>query len=91
MNFKKPWFFYGIFGLVLVCFVVLGKKYILDKDNIQPDELVIYMSIFIGFIALIHFFMDKKCRNPLKCKPKIIINYFQITVDILKRKNQFYE
>jgi len=80
MNFKKPWFFYGIFALVLVCIVDLGKKYILDKDNIQPDELVIYMSIFIGFIALIHFFIDKKCRNPLRCKPKILAYIIVVTL-----------
>lgn len=80
MNFKKPWFFYGIFALVLVCIVDLGKKYILDKDNIRPDELVIYMSILIGFIALIHFFMDKKCRNPLKCKPKILAYIIVVTL-----------
>ena len=63
MNFNKPWFIYGIFALVLVCFVDLGKKYILDKENIQPDELVIYMSILIGIIATIHFFMDKGCQK----------------------------
>ncbi len=80
MNFKKPWFFYGIFALVFVCIVDLGKKYILDKDNIRPDELVIYMSILIGFIALIHFFMDKKCRNPLKCKPKILAYIIVVTL-----------
>ena len=80
MNFKKPWFFYGIFALVLVCIVDLGKKYILDKDNIQPDELVIYMSIFIGFIALIHLFIDKKCRNPLRCEPKILAYIIVVTL-----------
>lgn len=80
MNFKKPWFFYGIFALVLVCIVDLGKKYILDKDNIQPDELVIYMSIFVGFIALIHFFIDKKCRNPLRCKPKMLAYIIVVTL-----------
>ena len=80
MNFKKPWFFYGIFALVLVCIVDLGKKYIMDKDNIQPDELVIYMSIFIGFIALINLFIDKKCRNPLRCKPKILAYIIVVTL-----------
>ena len=80
MNFKKPWFFYGIFALVLVCIVDLGKKYILDKDNIQPDELVIYMSIFVGFIALVHFFIDKKCRNPLRCKPKMLAYIIVVTL-----------
>ena len=62
MNFNKPWFLYGFFALVLVCIVDLGKKYILDKENIQPDELVIYMSIMIGLIGFIHLLMDKKCN-----------------------------
>ena len=37
--------FYGIMALVLVCIIDLGKKYILDKENIKPDELVLYMSM----------------------------------------------
>jgi len=80
VNLKKPWFFYGIFALILVCIVDLGKKYILDKENIRPDELVIYMSITVGLIALIHFFMDRKCRNPLKCKPKILLYIIVVTI-----------
>jgi len=79
MNFNKPWFLYGFFALVLVCIVDLGKKYILDKENIQPDELVIYMSIMIGLIGFIHLLMDKKCKNPLKCKPKILIYVLVVT------------
>jgi drug/metabolite transporter (DMT)-like permease len=80
MNFNKPWFLYGIFALVIVCIVDLGKKYILDKENIHPDELVIYMSITVGIIASIHLLMDKTCRNPLKCKPKILLYVFVVTM-----------
>jgi uncharacterized membrane protein len=79
MDFKKPWFVYGIFALFIVCIVDLSKKNLLDKENVKPDELVIYMSIIIGFIALIHYFFDKKCRNPLKCKPTVLIYIIVIT------------
>ena len=80
MNFKKPWFLYGVFALVLVCIVDLGKKFILDKENIKPDELVIYMSMTVGLIALLHFFTDKQCKNPLNCKPKVLIYIFVVTL-----------
>jgi len=80
MDFKKPWFLYGIFALVFVVFVDLGKKHILDKENIQPDELVIYMSMIIGLIGFIHFFIDKKCKNPLNCKPKLLMYILVVTL-----------
>ena len=80
MNFNKPWFFYGIIALVLVCIIDLGKKYILDKENIKPDELVLYMSMTVGLIAFIHFLMDKTCKNPLKCKPKVLVYILVVTL-----------
>jgi len=80
MNFNKPWFFYGIIALVLVCIIDLGKKYILDKENIKPDELVLYMSMIVGLIAFIHFLMDKTCKNPLNCKPKVLAYILVVTL-----------
>lgn len=69
----EKWLYYSLVALVLVCGVDLGRKYILDKGMIDPDSMVVYISIILGVFATIHFFMDKNCQNPLKCKPKVIL------------------
>lgn len=78
----EKWLYYSLIALVLVCGVDLGKKYILDKDMIDSDSLVVYISIFLGIFATIHFFMDKKCQNPLKCKPKVIMYIIAVSLFI---------
>ena len=54
----KKWLLYSLFALFLVCGIDLGKKYILDLNLIDPDSLVIYTTILVGFIGLIHFFLN---------------------------------
>lgn len=80
MKFNNLWFYYGIAALVLVCIIDLGKKYILDNENIEADELVIYMSVILGLIATIHYYMDKKCKSPLKFRPIVLVYVLVITV-----------
>ena len=68
----KIWLLYSIIALALLCAIDLGKKYILDEKMIEPDNLVIYISIVIGVIAIVHLFFDKKCKYPDKYKPLVL-------------------
>ena len=68
----KVWLFYSIIALAFVCITDLSKKYILDEKMIDPDNLVIYISLVIGFIAILHLLFDKKCNNPKKYKPMVL-------------------
>mgnify|MGYP005643868747 CR=1 FL=1 len=81
MNFNKPWFYYSLAALFLVCFVDLGQKYVMDRKIItNPNHLVIYLSIFVGFFGFIHFFMDKSCKSPLECDYNLILHIFILAI-----------
>ena len=56
MVFKGKWFILAVMCLFLAAIIDLSKKYILDKNIIKPNEMVIYTTIGIGFFGLIHFF-----------------------------------
>jgi len=78
---QRPWFFYALLALLLVCVVDLGKKYILDKNIVKhPRHLVIYLSIIVGFLGLIHYVTDNSCKSIFKCKPDILIILFFISM-----------
>lgn len=78
---QRPWFLYAVFALILVCVVDLGKKYILDKNIVkQPKHLVIYLSIIVGFLGLIHYTMDNSCKSIFKCKSEMILLLFFISL-----------
>ena len=78
----KIWFLYSIVALALVSIIELGKKYILDEKMIEPDNLVVYISIVIGIIAIVHLFLDKKCKNPGKYKPQVLFYIVLIAICI---------
>lgn len=81
MNFNKPWFYYSLAALFLVCFVDLGKKYVMDNKIItNPNHLVIYLSIFLGFLGIIHLFMDKSCKYPTECDYNVIGYMFILAI-----------
>ena len=69
----KKWLLYSIFALILVCGIDLGKKYILDLKLIDSDSLVIYTTVLVGFIGLIHFFLNDKCKKVSNCNIKTLI------------------
>lgn len=73
MVFKGKWFILAVACLFLAAIIDLTKKYILDKDIVKPNEMVIYTTIAIGFFGLIHFFCDKKCRSPKKINSKLLL------------------
>jgi drug/metabolite transporter (DMT)-like permease len=73
MVFNGKWFILAIICLVLVAIIDLSKKYILDKNIINPNEMVIYTTILVGFFGLLHWFCDKKCRPLKKLNSKIFI------------------
>lgn len=76
----KIWLLYSIVALVLLCAIDLVKKYILDEKMIEPDNLVVYVSIVIGIIAIVHLFLDKKCKNPGKYKPNVLLYILLIAI-----------
>tara|TARA_X000000368_G_C23004420_1_gene700468 strand:+ start:448 stop:897 length:450 start_codon:yes stop_codon:yes gene_type:complete len=73
MIFYGKWFILAVICLFLVAIIDLSKKYILDKNIINPNEMVIYTTILIGFFGLLHWIYDKKCRPLKKLNAKISI------------------
>lgn len=76
MVFKGLWFILAVVCLFLAAFIDLSKKYILDKNIVKPNELVIYTTISIGLFGLIHLCVDKKCRTPKKLSGKTLLLLF---------------
>ena len=66
MIFKGKWFILAVIAMFIVVMIDSSKKYILDKNMIKPNELVIYSTIGIGLFGLMHFFYDKDCRHPIE-------------------------
>jgi uncharacterized membrane protein len=75
----KKWLLYSLFALFLVCGIDLGKKYILDLKLIDPDSLVIYTTILVGFLGLIHLFLNKKCKKISSCNFKTLMYLFIVS------------
>jgi uncharacterized membrane protein len=81
MNIYSKWFMYAIFALILSSIYDLGRKYIMDKKSMNDDEVIIYMSLFLGFIALIHIqFTKKTCRLPTQISPGILFYVFLLAM-----------
>tara|TARA_B100000795_G_scaffold269545_2_gene259255 strand:- start:731 stop:1180 length:450 start_codon:yes stop_codon:yes gene_type:complete len=80
MIFKGEWFVLALFGMLLICIIDLSKKYILDKNIIKTNELVIYSTILVGLIGVFHFLFEKKCRYPNKFDMKILILLFGLAI-----------
>ena len=53
MIFNGKWFILAVICLFLVAIIDLSKKYILDKNIINPNEMVIYTTIIIGFFGIV--------------------------------------
>jgi len=73
MIFKGKWFILAVICMFLVVIIDSSKKFILDKNMIKPNELVIYSTIGIGLFGLIHFFYDKECRPPTEFNTKMLL------------------
>lgn len=73
MVFKGKWFFLALIAMILAVFIDASKKYILDKNMIKPNELIIYCTILIGIFATCHYFYDKKCRPIYKINKKLLL------------------
>tara|TARA_B100000795_G_scaffold262877_1_gene241283 strand:- start:248 stop:694 length:447 start_codon:yes stop_codon:yes gene_type:complete len=72
---KLTWVIFALISLICVVFIDLTKKYILDKNIIRPNELIIYSAIFAGVLGIGHFLFDKECRhvNKIDKKPLVCI------------------
>jgi len=82
INIYNKWFGYSILGIIFVCFVDLGRKYVLDKNMIMVDELIIYLAIFAGVLGTLHFILDRKCRYPREIKPKSLFYVFLLAISV---------
>jgi membrane-associated HD superfamily phosphohydrolase len=80
MIFKGEWFLLALVGMFLICIIDLSKKYILDKNMIKTNELVIYSAILAGLIGVLHFLFGKKCRSPNKFDVNILILLFGLAI-----------
>ena len=43
INIYSKWFGFSILAIFFVCIVDLGRKYVLDKNMINVDEMIIYL------------------------------------------------
>ena len=82
INVRSKWFLYSILGIFFVCIVDLGRKYLLDKNHIKVDEMIIYLAIFAGILGFMHFMFDSKCRNPNKISGKSLFYVFLLAVSV---------
>jgi hypothetical protein len=78
----SKWFGYSILGIVFVCIVDLGRKYVLDKNMINVDEMIIYLAVFAGILGLLHYFLDNKCRNPVEIKSTSLFYIFLLAIAV---------
>ncbi len=81
-NVNSKWFGYSILGIIFVCIVDLGRKYVLDKNMIKVDEMIIYLAIFAGFMGILHYLFDRKCRTPMQIKTKPMIYIFLLAIAV---------
>ena len=81
-NIYSKWFGYAVIGIIFVCVVDLGRKYILDKNMINVDEMIIYLAIFAGILGTLHYILDKKCRNPIDIKSKNLFYIFLLALGV---------
>ena len=82
MNIYNKWFGYSLLGIIFVCVVDLGRKYVLDKNMIRVDEMIIYLAIFAGMLGVIHFLVDKKCRYPTQIKSNSLFYIFLLALSV---------
>jgi len=78
----SKWFGYSLIGILFVCIVDLGRKYVLDRNMIKVDEMIIYLAIFAGFLGVFHYLFDGKCRNPMQIKFKPMIYIFLLAIAV---------
>ena len=78
MVFKGLWFILAVVCLFLAAFIDLSKKYILDKNIVKPNELVIYTTISIGLFGLIHLCLDKNVEHQKSLVEKHFYYYFYL-------------
>ena len=73
MVFKGKWFILAVACLFLAAMIDLSKKYILDKNMIKPNEMVIYVAIIIGLFGLCHYMYDNDCRGIHQMNKKLFL------------------
>tara|TARA_B100000795_G_scaffold269545_2_gene259254 strand:- start:212 stop:670 length:459 start_codon:yes stop_codon:yes gene_type:complete len=82
INLKEKWLGYSILGIIFVCIVDLGRKYVLDKNMIRVDEMIIYLAMFAGILGALHYFFDNKCRSPTEIKSKSLFYIFLLAISV---------
>ena len=82
INIYSKWFGYSILGIIFVCVVDLGRKYVLDKNMIKVDEMIIYLAMFAGVLGFSHFLLDRKCRNPSLIPRKSLFYVFLLALSV---------
>tara|TARA_Y100001935_G_C17215546_1_gene462397 strand:+ start:549 stop:1007 length:459 start_codon:yes stop_codon:yes gene_type:complete len=82
INIYSKWFGFSILAIFFVCIVDLGRKYVLDKNMINVDEMIIYLAMFAGILGFFHYVSDKRCRNPSKIPNKSLVYIFLLALSV---------
>ena len=82
INIYSKWFGYSILGIIFVCVVDLGIKYVLDKNMIKVDEMIIYLAMFAGVLGFLHYMLEKDCRDPIKIPNKSLFYIFLLAISV---------
>jgi uncharacterized membrane protein len=80
MFYTKKWFIFALLAMIIVTFIDLVKKYILDKKMLNTDELIIYSAIIMGIIGFFHFLSNNKCRSIGKIDKNLFFILFFISI-----------
>ncbi len=80
INFKSKWVLYSIIATIFVTVYDLMRKYVIDTNIVHVEELIIFISIFIGLLGLCHLTIYKKTNSFKKVNPTSLIIIFFIAL-----------
>lgn len=56
----EKWLKYALVALFFICLIDISKKYVLSRNKIDSDSLVIVSTVIVGIFGLIHFCCSSK-------------------------------
>ena len=80
INIYSKWFAYSILSILTVLIYDLSRKYILDKKIVKVEEMIMFLSIFIGVLGLFHLLLYKRKHNMVNIKRNTLGILFLVAV-----------
>ena len=78
----EKWLQYSLVALIFICMIDISKKYVLSRNKIDSDTLVIVSTIVVGIFGIIHYCCSPKNNIKFHNDYKTIICIFMISIFI---------